>query len=493
MDMNIYPKRIKKILFIHPPANRIIRNNGERGLKACVQPMGLAYMAAVLREENYEVRILDCVAAGYDEPEIEVEPEIFRYGLPNEKITKHIEDFRPDLVCIGCPQVVRIPEAIEVATCSKRAFPQIPVVMGGGSVSGIGADLFKLSEDVDFVICGEGEERLCDLIEALQAPAPNLSAVDGLIYRDNKVVVVNPAVKVVKNLDALPLPAYDLLPMEIYFQKNRNPSVHSSARRACTMISSRGCPHRCYYCPVHKVFGPSGPSFRIRSVENILAEVELLTFRYDVQEIQFEDANFNATVNRTITLSKAIGEKFPGIGWTTPHGNQLSTMTPEMLKAMREGGCYSLHIALESGNQKFLDLRKNFVRLSGVESILDRARELGFFLSTFFMIGFPEESREDIARTVNYAESINVDDVHFFIAIPLHGTEMYDLCEQNGWLVPDRSWRHFRYSAGVIKTDQFDPAYLQKVRRNAWLKMRKRIEARQPGFNLSQSEKEVYG
>jgi magnesium-protoporphyrin IX monomethyl ester (oxidative) cyclase len=172
----------------------------------------------------------------------------------------------------------------------------------------------------------------------------------------------------------------------------------------------------------------------------------------------------------------------------------MSTLTQDTLKAMRESGCYSLHLALESGNQDFLDLRKKSVRLSGAKEILVRAKELGFFLSAFFMIGFPEESREDIARTVNYAESLDMlDDVHFFIAIPFPGTEMYDICEQKGYLDRNRSWRHFRYSAGVIKNDQFDPGYLQKIRRNAWLNFQQRIGIHNSGFNFSEREEEIYG
>ncbi|MEA3486295.1 MAG: radical SAM protein [Thermodesulfobacteriota bacterium] len=462
-------------------------------MKACVQPVGLAYMAAVLREKNYEVRILDSVAEGYDEPEVEVEPEIFRYGMSNENIVKRIEDFGPDLVCIGCPQLVRLPEALKVVSLSKGVSPKVPVVMGGGSVSALGADLFKLTEEVDFVVCGEGEERLCDLIKALQSPAPNLSAVDGLIYRKDKAIVVNPAVKVVRNLDALPLPAYDLLPMEIYFEKNHNPSVHSSAQKTCTIITSRGCPHTCYYCPVHRVFGPGGPRFRMRSIESILTELDFLVSRYAIQEVQFEDANFNASIPRTITLSRAIGERFPNLRWTTPHGNQISTLTPEVLRAMAEGGCYSLHLAIESGNQGFLEQRKNSIQLSDVETLLKRVREMGFLLSTFFMIGFPEETREDIATTVNYAESLDLDDVHFFIAVPFQGTEMYDICRDNGWLVPNPSWRHFRYSVGVIETDEFDPSYLQRVRREAWLRIQGQIGIRKPHLDLSQREEVIYG
>ncbi|MBN1292900.1 MAG: cobalamin-dependent protein [Candidatus Latescibacteria bacterium] len=485
--------KISRILFIHPPGNRVIRKDGERGMKACVQPVGLAYLASFIREKGFETVILDCAAEGYDEPEIELEPEIFRYGLSDDKIIRYLEDYKPDLVCISCPQLVRIPEAITVANLSKKIYPKVPVVMGGASVSTLGIEFFSLTNDVDYIIRGEGEQRLYDLIQALNSTPSQLSLLDGLIYRDGDAIIENPFVSVIQNIDDLPLPAYDLLPMNIYFEKNRNPSVHSSAQRSCTMISSRGCPVKCYYCPVHKVFGPTGPNYRMRSNENVLNEIELLTSRYDVQEIQFEDSNFNSSIARTMSLSHAIGERFSGLRWTTPHGNQMSTLTPEVLSAMKKGGCYSLHLALESGNQEFLEKRKKSVKLSKVDLLLEQAKEEGFVRSAFFMIGFPEENRENIARTINYADSIDIDDIHFFIAIPFPNTEIYDICKQNGWLIPNISWRHFRYSVGVIKTEHFDPAYLQTVRRNAWLKIRRRLEKKEHAVLLSKNEKEIYG
>lgn len=485
---------IKRVLLIHPPGNRVIKRNGERGLKACVQPLGLAYLAAVLRLQEYEVRILDCIAEGYEAPEVEVEPEIFRYGLSGQAIAQVVDDFRPDMVCIGCPQLVRLPDALDVAEVVKLTAPHVPIVMGGSSVSTIGSQVLKMSKNVDFVVQGEGEERLPALLQALKAKV-GLEMVDGLIWRGDRDIVSNPAINTVKNLNDLPMPAYDLLPMELYFKYNRHPSVHGSARRTSMMITSRGCPHTCYYCPVHRVFGPKRPSFRMRSDESVLTEIDFLTKQYGVEEIQFEDANFNASRKRTIALSNAIGERFPGLRWTTPHGNQVSTLTPEVLAAMRRGGCYSLHLAIESGNQDFLDQRKEIVDLGGIRSLLFAAKEQDFFVSSFFMIGFPEETRKEIANTVAYAHTLveYLDDVHFFISIPFPGTEMHDMCARQGLLAPERSWRHLRYSYGIIKTEHFDPAYLQAVRRDGWLLVRGEIEARRGGVSLVANEVKIYG
>lgn len=483
------PKKIKRVLLIHPPGNRVIRANGERGLKAATQPLGLAYIASVLRERKYEVMILDCIAEGYGEPELEVEPEIFRYGLNDGQIAVIIQDVNPDIVGISCPQAVRQPEADHVASISKAVFPDVLVIMGGASPSALKQEIMAKG-DVDFIVQGEGEERFCELLEALQDASLSLHKVDGLIYRDGNRVIVNEAKRIIQNIDALPLPAYDLLPMEKYFSIGRNPSVYSASGNTSIMISSRGCAMQCYYCPVHNVFGPTGPSFRMRAVENILEEIELLVTKYNVREIQFEDSNFNASPTRTIDLSKALGKSFPGLRWCTPHGNQVSTLTDHVLEAMREGGCYSLHLAIESGNQIFLDKRKKGLKLTRLRRILKRARDLGFQINTFFMIGYPEETTADIQNTIDFAQMLDLDDVHFFIATPFPGTKMYEICRDRGWLIPNRSWRHFRYSTGIIKTDNFDPSYLQSVRRESWLKLR---AANNNRINICETEKDIYG
>ncbi len=479
-------------MLIHPPSSRVARINGERGLKAAVLPLGLAYLASVLRDRGYEVKILDCIIEGYDNEEIEVEPEIFRYGLTDEQIAGSIQDFKPDVVCISCLHAIRQPEADTVARISKIAAPTALVVMGGASPTALKERIFD-EPAVDYLLRGEGELRLPIFLEALAVGGRNLEKVDGLIYRDGGRIVSNPLKMEPMQIDTIPFPAYDLLPMEKYFNVRRNPSVHSSKGRTSIMISSRGCGMTCYYCPVHNIFGPTGPDYRMRSVDNVLAEIEHLVTHYGIEEIQFEDANFNASPKRTIALSRAIGERFPGLRWCTPHGNQLSTLTDEVLTAMREGGCYSLHLAIESGNQGFLDARKGWVRLDRLTHILETATRLGFKKNAFLMIGYPEETREDIQRTVDYAMVLDLDDVHFFIATPFPGTEMYDICKRSGWLDLSLSLRHFRYSCGVIKTENFDPAYLQKVRREGWLCVRKKIEKKHEAIKLTEMEEEVYG
>ncbi|MBU2546877.1 MAG: B12-binding domain-containing radical SAM protein [Proteobacteria bacterium] len=487
------PEPVERVLLVHPPSNRVVRPDGERGLKACVPPLGLAYLAGVLRRSGFEVRVLDCVALGYDDPEIEVEPDIFRYGLSDGAIAEAVADFGPDLVGITCPQAVRLPEALAAARQVKAWSPEVPVVMGGAAVSALESDLFRHTDDVDMVVKGEGEGRLLDLLAALPGGKSELQKVDGLIYRDEGRVLANPARVVIEDIDALPLPAWDLLPMETYFRVNRNPSVHAGAGRTCLMITSRGCPHRCYYCPVHNVFGPRGPRFRMRSIESVLSEIDLLTSRYGVEEIQFEDANFNASIERTIALSRAIGQAFPGLRWSTPHGNQTGTLTPAVMSAMRQGGCHALHLAIESADQDFLNRRKKTVRLSHMEGLIKRAKDMGFFVSTFFMIGFPEDTPERIEATIDYLGSLDVDDAHIFIAVPFPGTEMHRMCEAENLLSPQASWRHFRYSWGVIRTEHFTPERLQAYRRSGWQAFWRNQKTGSGILNPSRHEREVYG
>jgi len=484
--------KIKKILLIHPPGNRVVKADGERGLKAAVPPLGLAYLASALQIKGYEVVILDCIAEGYNDPELELEPEIYRYGLGDGKIAAFIKDIDPDIVGISCPQTVRQLEANNVALISKKALPDVPVVMGGASPSALRESLMS-HDSIDFIVQGEGEERFCHLLDALQNHNDDLKKVDGLIYRSGKSVIVNRLSNIIRKIDLISMPAYDLLPMDKYSKIRKNPAISSESTNSTIMISSRGCAMKCYYCPVHNVFGTAGPSFRMRAIENVLMEIELLVSRYGIEEIQFEDANFNASPARTIALSEAIAKRFPDLKWCSPHGNQLSTLNDEVLEAMREGGCHSLYLAIESGNQAFLDNRKKSVRLDNLDHVLKSSRELGFKVNSFFMIGYPEEKKADIQNTISYAKSLDIDDAHFFIATPFPGTDMYDICKKDGLIDVDLSWRHFRYSLGVISTEYFDPAYLQKVRRDAWLEMFVKKAGIEKQMSTGSMELDIYG
>jgi magnesium-protoporphyrin IX monomethyl ester (oxidative) cyclase len=425
MSEYLYKRGIQKILLIRPPLTISSYES-----KSLVCPLGLGYVASVL-ENSYEVRILDCLAEGFDN---ELRNDRFiTYGTSLKDIKSKIEEFRPDIVGVSCLFSMQFCHALSVCQIAKEVDPGLITIMGGNHPSASPEGVLE-NLAVDFVVIGEAEESIIQLLEAIEKNG-DFSLIDGLGYKENNNIIINPKIRFIHDLDNISFPSRHLLPMEIYFKINRPHGMDARGSPNTNIITSRGCPARCIFCSIHTVFG-SG--YRARTPENVLAEIELLKREYGIKEIQFEDDNLTLDKERAKRIFTGMIEKNMNIAWTTPNGVALWALDDEIIKLMKESGCWHLALGIESGDQEVLEkIIGKPLRLEKIKSLIEQMARLKIRTTSFFVLGFPGESAEQMKKTLKFAASLPTDDINFYFATPYPGTRLCRISKEQNLLKPD--------------------------------------------------------
>jgi magnesium-protoporphyrin IX monomethyl ester (oxidative) cyclase len=406
-----------------------------------VAPLGVAYIAAVLEQNGYEVKILDCAAEGYGEMTT-YDSEI-RYGLTDYQIKRRLEEFKPDLVGVSCMFSNKAFDAHNVCRIVKEWNKDCITVMGGSHPTALPEETLH-DHNVDYVVQGEGEL-------ALQWYAANFK---------RKTINCIP----IQNLNSLPLPARHLLPMDIYLSGQ---SAHSGLKNTpmANISTSRGCPGRCSFCAIRATFGDN---YRERSPENVLAEIDHLIKTYHIRELHIEDDNFTANKKRAMAILQGIIDRKYNLSINSPSGLAIFAMDEELLDKMKEAGYYSVSFAIESGVPWVLkELMHKHVDLEKAKRLVKYARSIGLKVKAFFILGMPGENKVTMHQTVEFAKELGADWSLFFPATTLPGTEMDKTVRANGWLVdPDLDYRYYFFKPN-IRTPEFDPEFVLNLKEKA--------------------------
>lgn len=419
-----------KILLIQPPFT--VRKFDDR---RCQPPLGLAYLASFLKNEH-DILILDSIVEGFDNV-LKINEEFVRYGLPYSEIKRRLESFSPDVVGVSCLFTTQSENAHSICKLAKETNRNIITVLGGAHPSALPQEELK-DQNVDFVIIGEGEYCFRDLLREIEGKG-NFSSIEGMAFRENGAVKINPKRNFITNLDSLPFPAWDLLPFEKYSKINRPHGTQTKQAPFAPILTSRGCPNSCVFCSVHNIWGRN---FRKRSVENVLSEIKYLINTFGIREIHFEDDNLTLDKKRATQIFKNLKERKYNLSWSTPNGIFIDTVDKEMLGVMKESGCYSVSFAIESGDKYVLaNLIGKRLDLDRVPEVIRHSRSLGLETTAFFVIGFPGEKIKQLSNTFRFARSIKADNVNFFFATALPGTELWKQVRHKG-LLP----RNFNYA-----------------------------------------------
>lgn len=455
---------IKKILLIEPPVTRPADFTAKKTRIGIVPPLGLAYIAAVLEKNNFEVKIIDCLMEGSIEG-IPYQNDQTRYGLSDEEIRQKISEFKPDIVGVSCLFSAKVYDMLNLCRIVKEIDPHILTVAGGAHPTTAYYEVLK-DKNLDFVIFGEGEYSTLYLLNALNGKK-ELSKVDGLAYKEHNEVKVNPKTKYIENLDELPLPARHLLRMDKYLFTS---SPHSGIKRHpfTSMITSRGCPFHCSFCVIRHLWGTKA---RYRSPENVLQEIEELVTRYGVKEIHFEDDNLTAEKERAMAIFNGIIQKGWDLSLNSPSGLAVHRLDEELLTVMKKAGYYSISIAIESGDKDILRLMRKPVNLEKVRHLIQTIHKLDLKAKGFFIIGYPGETKEQMQRTIQFAKTAGLDWALFFIATPIPGSDLDKHCRENGYLVDENLDYIKQFYVSNIKTSEFEPEYVEHLREQANLEI----------------------
>lgn len=438
-----------RVLLINPPVDIY---PGE--FISIVPPLGLAYIAAVLEKENHEVKILDCLALSWREP-VKVKrgkDMVSRLSPTSGFIARYMREFKPQVVGISNLVAPTEKETLRLAREIKKLFPRVPVVVGGSNAS-VRFPVFVKDKNIDFVVIGEGEETMKELVRALETGS-SLRKIAGLVFKNNKgKIIINSPRELIRNLDRLPFPAWHLLPMEEYFH-GQPAGTFLKKKRFATVLTSRGCPNACNFCTNEKIWERR---WRARSVKNVMAEIRLLRKVYKVKEIQFVDSNISVNKKRFKKLCRALSRE--GLSWFPAGGMAVLTIDSSLVPLMAKSGCYALQFGIEHGDPEMQRRIGKIVPLEATSTLVSACKKTGIWAHGNFIIGLPGETKESAYGSLEYAISSDLDSVSFFTALPLPGSKVY----QEVFGDKEPSMNNLRFYISKTKCSNLSNNEIQKI------------------------------
>lgn len=411
-------------------------------------PLGSMYLAAYLRRTGeVEVRIIDMAPA----------------RMSYEDIAGRIRDFRPDW--LGISSLTFESDGMHrLAAIAKEVRPDMPVVVGGPHPSAY-TEQVMADPHIDYAVIGEGELTADDLGRALRTRG-SVEAIDGLAWRENGGVRINPRQRYVEDLDSLPFPAWDLVDIPAY--KSFDRMSRSGIGDYMVIFTTRACPFKCLYC--HNMFGKG---FRKRSPENVLAEIRELHDRHGVRELEIIDDIFNCDLDRAKRIFDMIADSGMKLTLTFPNGVRGDHMDEEFFVKARRAGVVFMAFAVETATPRLQKMLRKNINLEKIERNIALARKHGIFCLGFFMLGFPTETREELQATVEFAVRSKLHAAHLFIVNPYEGTELAKLAEDMGKPVFSKFDNNYLTPGFTNLTDLSDEE-LDRIRRRGllrfWLK-----------------------
>ncbi|MFH1623699.1 MAG: radical SAM protein [Pseudomonadota bacterium] len=403
-----------KVLLISPPSFNVIRGDSsdifeeESGI---YPPLGLMYIAAFLKENTkHSVEILDTQADGLTYPEIEAE----------------IRRVSPDVIGITTLTFALL-DVINIAKMVKTIDGNIHICLGGPHVYIYPYETIKFPF-VDSLILGEGEIAFGELVNALERKTP-LSEVKGVVSKDGSGPVNAGPREFNTNLDSLPFPDRGIIPYKKYN------SVLAKDSLMTTMMTSRGCPFSCIYC--HRPH--MGKKYRTRSGINVVDEMEECV-KMGIREFMIFDDIFTLQRDRVFEVCEEIIRRRLDISWDIR--SRVNTVDYEMLKQLKKAGCKRISYGVEAGTEKVLKALKKGTTVEQSEKAIKMTRELGITTLADFMLGSPEEDREDIKKTIDFALKLKPDFAQFTITTPYPATELYRQGLESG-VIKEDYWKKF--------------------------------------------------
>lgn len=402
-----------RIVLVQPPKEGGVQSlftfHKNEGIGA-KPPLGILSLATYLRSAGFSATA--CLDAQAD-------------GLSPEATVERIAAYRPDVVGVSVWTDFWFP-AWSTMQGVRRAIPECTIIAGGPHCLIYPRETLETS-GADYVVAGDGEDTLLALAQCLASGAP-AGDLPGL-WRQQGLQSVAPAeaVATIADLDHLPLPDRTLLPRERYT------SVLGRGAFETTLISSRGCPHRCVFCKMH------AQRVAVRSAGRVVDEFEQIA-ALGITELQVYDDTFTWSRRRVMDICHGIIEKGIRLRWAIR--DRVDRADSEVFAWLRRAGCERIHFGVESGSPRILEASGKRITLDQAERALRLAHEAGFTTLAYYMFGFPGETRADARQTMVAARRLNSDYAVFAVLIPYPGTELYERALADG-TIPTDFWAQY--------------------------------------------------
>lgn len=384
--------RYKKVLLLFPDYK-----GGHFG--ALRPPAGIGYIAETLKANNIEYDVLDMAV-----------------GASLADIKEKINSIKPDLIGISL-MTFMYRRSYEIIHFVKKSNPSIHIIAGGPHISTLREKVLEECPSLDFGAVLEGEQTILELCRGEEP-----SSIKGLIYRDGDKIIFTGERTFIDNLDNIPFPKFEKFPLGKYVTEEIG------------IVSSRGCPYGCIYCPVKAAIGRK---WRKRGAENIVEEIQYW-YGKGYRQFSILDDNFTFDQKRVIEICEKIkSQNFKGIELNCNNGIRADRVNYEILKTMREAGFAYLAFGVEGGNNKVLKNINKGETIESVETAVQDALRLGYKVTLFFIVGSPGETMDDVKDSINLALKYPVFDARFYNLIPFPQSKLYEWVRSNNYFTVD--------------------------------------------------------
>ncbi len=388
-------------------------------------PIAYAYLAPHLENLGLNVSIIDLVVDVIDDEALKI--------ILIQKEPKYV-----GIKCLSFASHL----SFNAAKIVKATLPECVVIFGGHHVTALPQETLA-HPCVDFVVRGEGEFTLAELINALENNMP-INTIKGIGYKDKGQLLFTDKREPIKNFDDLPLPAYHLIEMQKYFKFSTMHGMRTRAQQYMQVFTSRGCPYNCIYC-----HHSEGYRFRPKSPARILEEMNILIQDYGIREFHIEDDTFNVDIKRAKKVMELVASLKTKVHIQFPNGLRADIMDEELADAMKRAGVFLVCIGIETGTARIMQLIQKRLDLSKVNKCQDILIKRRILTWGYFMLGFPSETRAEMRQTIEYAKKSNLHFASFSIVIPFPGTPLWEMIDTNS-VQYDQYFRKLNYSSPIL-------------------------------------------
>lgn len=432
------------IVLVKPGSQRHLYGNlSEFQLTAIEPPLWGAILAGYLRRQGYSVVLYDAEIEDWD----------------YEETTSRVREIDPLLAAIvvsgtnPSASTMNMTGAAKIASLIRESDPGIKTILLGLHPSAL-PERTITEENVDFVCQGEGFYTLPKLIDALKKGKADRYQIEGLWYKRDGEVVSNSRPPLMKSLDDIPQPAWDLLPIKKYRAHSWHCFDNIEDRRPYAILyTSLGCPFNCSFCCINSIFGKN--TIRYRGIENVVKELDCLVNTYGVRNIKIIDEMFAISEKRVVALCDAIIDRGYDLNmWAYA---RVDTVTEKMLSKMKKAGINWVAYGFESGSKRVIEDVVKGYKMDCVKQVVQMTYDLDMHICANYIFGLPEEDYNSMNETLKLMLDINAEWANIYCAMAYPGSRLYELAIEKGWELPG-AWQD--YSQYAYKTLPLATRYL---------------------------------
>lgn len=418
-----------------------------------VPPIGLAYIAAVLREAGHDVQVVDGSGAAIDQF-VDFETPVGtlrRIGLSPDEI---IDRVRPGTDVIGVTHMFlhEWPLVREIVECARRRHPDATIVLGGENATAFRDWIFRETDAVDVCVLGEGEATTVELVSRIAEGRP-LAGLEGIAVRVPSPDVDETLSPRLRKLGDIPRPAWDLFPMENYWRYADFFGVNRG--RSIPVLATRGCPYKCSFCSSPQMWTTR---YVVRDPEDVVDEIADYVERFDIECVNFCDLTAITKRSWALQFCDALERRNLGIDWQVPVGTRAEVLDREVLQRLYDTGCRYVTYAPESGSERMLEVYDKRVKLPSILESLHHAHQVGLHTRINIIIGHPEERWSDVRQSVRFllkAARVGCDDAAIIMFCPYPGSADFTALVESGRHTMDEA----AYYVGISRTSAKHRSY----------------------------------